>query len=101
MMNFSPFSPGSEGLVTTAGLGLSFSGTGFAAHRNPRPKKRVKEMIRKMRIDLLYLDFIIPPKMKNSSPPSLPLLLKDGRVALVHQILKKIKTIWILIERKM
>jgi len=47
------------------------------------------------------LDFIIPPKMKNSSPPSLPLLLKDGRVALVHQILKKIKTIWILIERKM
>jgi hypothetical protein len=39
--------------------------------------------------------------MKNSSPPSLPLLLKDARVGLVHQILKKIKTIWILIERKM
>jgi hypothetical protein len=39
--------------------------------------------------------------MKNSSPPSLPLLLKEGRVGLIHQILEKIKAIWILIERKM
>ena len=72
MMNFSPFSPGSEGLVTTAGLGLSFSGTGFAAHINPKPKKRVKEMIRKMRIDLLYLDFIIPPKNEKLLSPEPP-----------------------------
>jgi hypothetical protein len=64
MMNFSPFFPGSEGGVDTAGLRVSFSGAGFAAHRDPRPKKRVTEMIRRIKINLLYLDFIIPPELE-------------------------------------
>jgi hypothetical protein len=68
-MNFSPFFPGSGGLVTAVGLGLSFSGTGFAAQRNPMPKKSVKEMMRKIKIDLLYLDFIIPPKKRKTLLP--------------------------------
>jgi hypothetical protein len=38
----------------------------------------VKEMMRKMKIDLLYFDFIAPPKRKSYSPyPFLP--LKGGR----------------------
>jgi hypothetical protein len=52
----------SGGLVTTAGLGLSFSGAGLAAQRNSRPKKREIEMVKRIKIDLLNSDFILPQK---------------------------------------
>jgi hypothetical protein len=52
-------------LVTPSGLGLSFSATGFADQTNPRLKdRRTPEMIKKMEIEILNFDFIIPPKSK-------------------------------------
>jgi hypothetical protein len=83
-------------------LGLSFSGTGFAAQRNPTPKKRVKEMMRKMKIDLLYFDFIVSPKKKKLFP--LPLPPPQGgkvRVELFYQNLMSILILRILNEGKM
>jgi hypothetical protein len=59
-VNFSPFFPGSEGLVTSADLAPSFSEVGLAAPNFPMPKKR--ERIRQKRMDILNFDFIVPPK---------------------------------------
>lgn len=74
MINFSPFFGVSAGLVTAAGLGLSFSGVGVAAHRNVVNKKRVREIVIRMEIDLLTFDFIIPPEFKKCSlPPFFPI----------------------------
>jgi hypothetical protein len=57
MINFSPFFPASEELVT------SFSGPGFAAHTIPEPQKRETEMMRKIKIDLFNSDFILPSQL--------------------------------------
>jgi hypothetical protein len=46
----------------------SFSEAGFAAHKISEPTKRETEMTRKIRIELLNLDFIVPPKLENESP---------------------------------
>jgi hypothetical protein len=64
MMNFSPFFPDSGGLVTTVGLVPSFSATGFAAQRNSWLKNRTPEMMKKMKIEILNFDFMIPQKIK-------------------------------------
>jgi hypothetical protein len=70
MMNFSPFFAESGGLVTAAGLDVSFfSGVGVAAHINPRPKKRAIEMARRITIDLLNFVFILPPSQNNIDTP--------------------------------
>jgi hypothetical protein len=61
-MNFSPFFPNSGGFANSAGLALSFSGAGVAAHNTSDPKKSETEMMRQIRIDLLDLDLIRPPK---------------------------------------
>jgi hypothetical protein len=63
--NFSPFFPVSGGLVTSAGLGLSFSGASFAAQRNPSPQKTVKGMAIRIRMNLLNFSLIGPPKIKS------------------------------------
>jgi hypothetical protein len=68
MMNFSTFFPGSEGLVISAGLAPPFSEAGFAAHNIPKPKRRATEMMRKIRIDLLNFDFIVPSNSENEPP---------------------------------
>jgi hypothetical protein len=65
---FSPFGKESGGLVTVAGLGLSFSGAGFAAHRDWRSKNKKLIKIRKMKIDTLVTVFIEPPKSMISRP---------------------------------
>jgi hypothetical protein len=62
MIIFSPFGNDSGGFVTAAGLELSFSGTGFAAHRDWRSKNRKLIKVRKMKIDILVTIFIKPPK---------------------------------------
>ena len=67
-MIFSPFGKDSGGFFTTGGLGLSFSRAGFSAQRNPRPKKRAMEMVRKMRIDAFIFDSILPPKLLKVFP---------------------------------
>jgi len=85
MVNFSPLGKDSGGFATSAGLGLSFPGTGVAAHRIPVPQKNVKEMMIEMRMDLLNFSSIAPPKTKNydkiylyiSSKFNANLILKD------------------------
>jgi hypothetical protein len=64
MTTFSPFfeDSGAGGLVTSCGLGLSFSETGFAAKRNPKLNNRMAEMIEKMKIAFLNFEFMIPPE---------------------------------------
>jgi hypothetical protein len=64
MINFSPFGRDSRGLVTAAGLGLSFSAAGLAARRTPMPQKSVKETTIRMKMDLLNLSSMVPPKIK-------------------------------------
>jgi hypothetical protein len=68
MTNFSTFFPGSGGLATSAGFTPSFSEAGFAANKISAPTKRETEMTRKIRMDLLNFDFIVPPKVENESP---------------------------------
>jgi hypothetical protein len=100
MTNFSPFFPGSEGLVTSADLAPSFSEAGVAAHNTP--VLREKEMMRKMKIDLLYFDFIVSPKKKKLFP--LPLPPPQGgkeRLELFYQNLMSILILRILNEGKM
>ena len=53
----------------TVGLVLSFSAAGFAAQSNPRLKNRTPEMMKKMKIEILNFDFMIPPKIKLDSKP--------------------------------
>jgi hypothetical protein len=48
-------------LVTSTGLDTCLSGTGVAAHKTPRPEKRVKERIREKRMNGLTFGFIAPP----------------------------------------
>jgi hypothetical protein len=63
MMNFSPFWVDSEGLVTAAGLDVSFfSGVGVEAHIILRLKKSATEMARRriMNGPLSFI-FILPP----------------------------------------
>jgi hypothetical protein len=67
-INFSLFFPVSEGFVTSAGLELSFSGTGFAAHRDWRSNNRKLIKVRKMKIDMLATVFIKPQKSMISRP---------------------------------
>jgi hypothetical protein len=52
-------------LLTSAGLGLSFSGAGFAAQRNPGPQKTVKGMTIRIRMNLLNFSLIGLPKIKS------------------------------------
>ncbi len=85
MVNFSPLGKDSGGFATPAGLGLSFAGTGVAAHRIPVPQKNVKEMTIRMRMDLLNFSSIVPPITKSydkiylyiSSKFNANLILKD------------------------
>ncbi len=63
MTNFSPFFPGSDDLVTSAGLGLSLAGS-VAAHENPRIRKKTMEMMKEIRISFLDTDFMVPPVEK-------------------------------------
>jgi hypothetical protein len=69
-VNFSAFLAGSGGWVVPAGLTLSFSGTGVAAHTTPEPQKSDTEMMRQKKIDFLSLDSMPPPK------PERPLQVK-------------------------
>src|SRR4030043_1022734 len=70
MVSFSPFFAESGGLVTAAGLDVSFfSGVGVAAHIKPRAKKRAIEMARRITIDLLNFVFILPPSQNNIDTP--------------------------------
>jgi hypothetical protein len=64
MTTFSLFfkDSGAGGLVTSCGLGLSFSETGFAAKRNPKLNNRMAEMIEQMKIAFLNFDLMIPPE---------------------------------------
>jgi hypothetical protein len=56
-----PFFPGTEGLVTPAGLAPAFSGPGVAAHNIPELKNDT-EMMRPMRAVFINFDFIMLPK---------------------------------------
>jgi hypothetical protein len=51
-------------LVTSAGLGLSFSGPGLAAQRTPMDQKNVEKITIRIRMDLLNFNSIVPPKIK-------------------------------------
>jgi hypothetical protein len=68
MTNFSTFFPASGGLAPSAGFAPSLSEAGFTAHKISAPTKRETEMTRKIRMDLLNFDFIVPPKPENESP---------------------------------
>jgi hypothetical protein len=70
-MNFSPFFTDSGGLVTPAGLDVSFfSGVGVAAHIKLRLKENATEKARRrIMIDLLNFVFILPPSKNDMDTP--------------------------------
>ncbi len=78
MTNFSPFFPGSEGLVTPAGLELSLADS-VAAHENPRIKRKTIEMTKEMRIvGFLDTDFMVPPIEKMAKNLAYPFRFAKG-----------------------
>jgi hypothetical protein len=77
MTNFSTFfgNSGVEGLVAPSILGPSFSGRAFAAKGDPRLKNKKLEKIKRMKIEILNLNFIILSKQKNDDKVD-PYILK-------------------------
>jgi hypothetical protein len=72
MINFSPFLALSGSFVTPAGFERPFSDAGVAAQRIPQLQKKVIEMAIRMRMDLLNIDFIIPPTNRLLHSPPFP-----------------------------
>jgi hypothetical protein len=67
------------------GLAPSFSGAGVTAHNTPEPKKSEIEMKSEIRIDLLNLNLIGPPKITELIQPTLKV-----KRTVIYQRLKQI-----------